>query len=794
MRNIIGIGLLFSAVATAVAVNAQEPRRAGDALTLELIAEDPAKWIGASPSDIRWSADGRSIYFQWNPDAKDEAELFSIPREGGAPSRVPLDQYRSIPPSTAVANRAGTMHAYIAYGDVFVTTAPGGQVRRITQTEVAERNTHFTFDGTAVTFERDQNLFLFDLAAGAERQITNFKTGRNPDQKPRQTDLQKYLEEQQVELFDYMRKRNRLEAEDKQRAKLQRGAVVEPYYLEEAQRVSDLQLSPDGKFATFILADRADANQAKVVEMPNYVTKSGFVEMQKLTGGGETGRVKAGEPVLSYRLGVVDLAEGKVAWVEHGQQGRSVSWNAPLWSDDGRRAIAWAGSTDHKDAWLLLLDLPSTTSKVVVHEHDDAWLRGFRTGRVADSDDSAYGWMPDHQRVYFLSERDGYQHLYLADLSGNRPAQLTRGSFELSDIRMSKKKNAWFFVSNEVHPGEHQVYSMPLDGGERTRLTGKTGWYDYTLSPDEQHIAVTYSSATEPAELFVMANKPKAAETKLTTSTKPPFTRHSWQASEIVTFKDQDGHLTYADVWRPARPHPSRPAVIFVHGSGWAQGVYRRWSNQTPFFQYLVQNGYVVMNLDYRGSRGYGRDSRTSIYRNMGDAEIKSGLAAVEHLVTREGVDRRRIGLFGGSYGGFYTLMAMFKHPGVFAAGAVRAPVTDWAHYNPNYTTRILNAPYADHEAYKRSSPIYLAEGLEDPLLIQHGVLDDNVHFQDSVRLAQRLLELKKGNWEFVPYPVEAHSLNLEEYNRLDVMRRRVKLFDSILKGPRPETTRPSQR
>jgi dipeptidyl aminopeptidase/acylaminoacyl peptidase len=120
--------------------------------------------------------------------------------------------------------------------------------------------------------------------------------------------------------------------------------------------------------------------------------------------------------------------------------------------------------------------------------------------------------------------------------------------------------------------------------------------------------------------------------------------------------------------------------------------------------------------------------------------------------------------------------------------------VTDWAHYNPTYTTRILNAPYADHEAYKRSSPIYLAEGLQDHLLIQHGMLDDNVHFQDSVRLAQRLLELKKDNWEFVPYPIEAHALNLEEYNRLDVMRRRVKLFNSVLKGPRPAPATTSQQ
>jgi dipeptidyl aminopeptidase/acylaminoacyl peptidase len=763
-------------------------------LTLELIAQDSAKWIGTAPSQIRWAEDSSAIYFEWNPDAKEEAEVFSIPRQGGTPSRVPLEQHRSITPTDARMNRTGTMKVYVAYGDVFVVTTPGGQVRRLTETDAAERNPHFTFDGKAVTFERDQNLFLFDLAAAGERQVTNFRTGRDPKDKGKQTELQKYLEQQQVELFEYVRKKNRLEEEEKQREKLQRGATVEPHYLTESHRVSDLQLSPDGKVVTFILADRSEAADAKVVEMPDYVTKSGFVEMQKLTRGGDVGRVKAGEPVVTYKLGVVNLADGKIAWVDHGQKDRAVNLNAPVWSEDGRRAIAWAGATDHKDAWLLLLDLPSTSSKVIAHEHDEAWVRGFRTGRVAASDVMEYGWMPDQNSVYFLSERDGYHHLYIADLSGGQPRQLTRGPFELTDLRLSNDKKTWYFVSNEVHPGEHQLYSMPLEGGTPTRLTTRTGWYDYRLSPDEQHIALTYSGPTDPGELYVMSNKPGSAETKLTSSRKEPFTRYPWQASEIVTFKDDEGHTIYADVWRPERPHPSRPAIIQVHGSGWAQGVYKRWSNNTPFFHYLLQEGYTVLNLDYRGSRGYGRDFRTGIYRHMGETEIKSGLAAVEYLVTREKVDRRRIGLYGGSYGGFYTLMAMFKNPGVFAAGAVRAPVTDWAHYNPTYTTRILNAPFDDTEAYERSSPIYLAEGLQDHLLIQHGILDDNVHFQDSVRLAQRLLELKKDNWEFIAYPIEAHSLNAEEYNRLDVMRRRVKLFNSVLKGPRPTAITSSLR
>lgn len=765
----------------------------GSALTLELLAQDPAKWIGAPPTQVRWSEDSKSLYFLWNPDAKDDPELFVISREGGAPSRVPREEYRNIAPADAQRNRDGSLKTYAAYGDIFVITSPGGRVRRLTDTEATERNPQFTFDSKAVTFERDQNLFQITLETGDERQLTNFKVGRDPEQKPKQTDLQKYLEKQQLDLFEYLRDTTRQEKEKKEQEELERGPRPAAHYLKDTERVSDLRLSPDGTFVTFMLADRSAAAEGTIVDMPNYVTKSGFVEMRKLTGGSDrdTGRVKAGEPVVSYRLGVVTLADGRVSWVDHGQKGRAVNFNAPVWSDDGRRAIAWAASVDHKDAWLLLLDLPGTSSRVVAAEHDEAWVRGFRTGRVAASDTMEYGWMPDQNSVYFLSERDGHHHLYVAGLDGGEPRPLTKGTFELTSLQLSKDKQTWYFTSNEVHPGESQVYSMPLQGGTRTRLTARSGWYGFALSPDEQHIALTYSGPVEPGDLFVMANAVKAPEKRLTTSIKEEFRRYAWQASEIVTFDDGEGHTIHADVWKPARPHPARPAIIQVHGAGWAQGVYRRWSNQTPFFHYLLQEGYVVLNLDYRGSRGYGRDFRTAIYRHMGETEIKSAVAAVDFLVKNYKVDRQRIGLFGGSYGGFFTLMALFKYPGVFAAGAVRAPVTDWAHYNPGYTTRILNAPYNDDEAYRRSSPIYLAEGLQDHLLIQHGVLDDNVHFQDSVRLVQRLLELKKDNWEFVPYPIEDHGLQITEYDRLDVMRRRVKLFNAVLKGPRaaPQTS-----
>jgi dipeptidyl aminopeptidase/acylaminoacyl peptidase len=784
------IGLSAAGSDQSMSSQTASPLRAANGLprlTLEAISRDNAKWIGTPPSDVRWSVDGRNLYFTWNPDRADVPDLYTLPASGGTPKKVPYDERRFVVPDTARFNRERTSQAYEVFGDIFVVSLADGQVRQITSTDAAERNPYFTFDGKAVTFERDHNLFASDLTSGLVRQVTNFRTGRDPDEDLKGTDLQEYLETQQMSLFEYLQKTDRLDKERKAREKAERGGI-DPHYLKDGQRISDLQLSPDGRFVTFVLGDRGPADKAKATEMPKYVTKSGFAEMQRLNTGGEIGRVKAGEPVMKHTLGSMTVATGAIGWIEHGQGSRAVSLNAPVWSDDGKHAIAWAASVDHKDAWLLAIDPERATSRVVVQEHDDAWVRGFRTGRLAQGDDIAYGFMPDGQSVYFLSERSGFFHLYTTSLASGQPTALTSGNFELADLRMSRDRTTWYFTSTEVHPGEHQVYSMPIGGGPRTRLTAATGWHDYTLSPDEKTIALVYSNPTEPGDLYLMPNQPSARTQRLTTSTTDEFRSYPWQAGEVVTFDDGEGHTIHAEVWKPAKPHPARPAIIQVHGAGWAQGVAKRWGGAFPFMQYLAQEGYTVMNLDYRGSRGYGRDFRTGIYRHMGETEIKSALAAVEVLVKQYKVDRDRIGIYGASYGGFFTLMALFKHPGVFAAGAAHAPVTDWAHYNHGYTTRILNNPFNDTEAYERSSPIYFAEGLKDHLLITHGVQDDNVHFQDSVRLAQRLMELRKDNWDLIPYPIEPHGF-VQDYSRLDEMRRRVRLFDRVLKGPRPAPT-----
>jgi dipeptidyl aminopeptidase/acylaminoacyl peptidase len=199
------------------------------------------------------------------------------------------------------------------------------------------------------------------------------------------------------------------------------------------------------------------------------------------------------------------------------------------------------------------------------------------------------------------------------------------------------------------------------------------------------------------------------------------------------------------------------------------------------FHHLLVSRGYTVLDADYRGSRGYGRDWRTAIYRHMGGQDLDDQVDAARWLVKEQGIDPKRIGIYGGSYGGFITLMALFTTPDVFAAGAALRPVTDWAHYNQGYTSNILNLPQKDAAAYRKSSPIYFADGLKGRLLICHGMVDTNVHFQDSVRLVQKLIELRKTNWELAVFPVENHGF-VEPTSWADEYKRIYKLFDEALR------------
>ncbi|MCK7556875.1 prolyl oligopeptidase family serine peptidase [Chitinophaga sedimenti] len=281
-----------------------------------------------------------------------------------------------------------------------------------------------------------------------------------------------------------------------------------------------------------------------------------------------------------------------------------------------------------------------------------------------------------------------------------------------------------------------KLYRLPVAGGKAAALTTLEGGIEAQLSPDEKWIAFRYSTSNQPWELYLQENKPGATAVQITSlAQSAEFKTYPWRTPEVLTFAARDGANVYARLYTPDPAKKNGAAVIFVHGAGYLQNAHKWWSSyfrEYMFHNLLTDMGFTVLDMDYRGSAGYGAEWRTGIYRHMGGKDLTDHVDGAHFLAKNYGVDPKRIGIYGGSYGGFITLMAMFTTPGEFKAGAALRSVTDWAHYNHGYTQAILNTPVEDSIAFARSSPIYFAEGLKGHLLMCHGVVDTNVHFRTS--------------------------------------------------------------
>jgi dipeptidyl aminopeptidase/acylaminoacyl peptidase len=783
-------------------------------LSVETIMRDP-EWMGTSPARPFWSEDGQLLYFDWRMKGDAGDSLYVVGAKGGTPRRVTLEERKALPGRTGFYTKDKAKKIYSKSGDIFVLDIRSGIEYRLTNTVTPEMAPRFTFDEKKIVFERMGNLFTRDLKTGAEVQVTNLQAGgmEREGQTPtaqfggRQRDgqgiggqsgaatrdtqrstAQKYLEREQLELFDVLRERK----EEREAGKRLQDALElkRPKAFSIGQKnTGSFVLSPNERTLTFILTQMP--TDAKRTVVPNYVTESGYTEDLP-------GRTKVGEPQGTSEFYVYNIALDSVMLVKPDNipgvmaqrsaadtgrwrpRARPVSYNGPYWSDDGSAAFVQIFSQDNKDRWIVLLDAEKGAfTTVLEHQHDDAWIGG--PGIRGFWFSPTVGWIPDNRRIFFQSEEDGWSHLYTVTLDAKIKTQLTKGTFEIYSPRISKDKKRWYFTSNELHFGEHHFYSMPLEGGERTRITSMEGANEVTLSPDESRLAVLHSFSNKMPELYLMDTKPGAKAVQVTSSPSEEFRSYAWRAPEVLTFKARDGANVPARLYKPDIPNGA--AVIFVHGAGYLQNAHKWWSDYVHeylFNNLLTDKGYTVLDMDYRASAGLGRDWRTAIYRHMGGKDLDDEVDGAKWLTQNYGVDPKRIGLYGGSYGGFMTLMAMFTTPDVFAAGAALRPVTDWAHYNQGYTSGILNIPQDDTLAYQRSSPIFFASGLKGALLICHGMVDENVHFQDAVRLVQRLIELKKENWELAVFPVEDHGFK-EPTSWTDEYRRILKLFDSNL-------------
>lgn len=762
-------------------------------LTVEKIMQDPKITVGTSPSNVYWAEDSKTIYFDWNPDANLGDSLYQYSLNQKKISKVPPAERRKLPTGQGVYNRLRTLKTYVRNGDVYVMDCKTYQIRQLTNTVEVEGTPAFSGDEQRIIFEKDDNLFSIALASGLLTQHTNFKEGTKKAE-TKKSDEEKWLEGDQIALFDILRERKAKKDTAKKITEANKPYRPKEIYLGE-KRVSSQQLSPDGRFVTYRLSKYDKTSKNTIV--PSFVTQSGFTEDLPA-------RTKVGAPATEFEFWVYDIKKDTMrqvstkklpgigdkpdylkeypkldtAWKK--DKIRPVIVHGPSWSDDGRSAVVVVRSLDNKDRWIMAFDPDSLSLKSLDRQRDEAWVGGPGVGGYPQSA-GELGWV-DNATIYFKSEADGYAHLYTLNVKTGEKKQLTKGKFEVQTVLLSKDKQTFYLTTNEVHPGEKHFYKMVSTGGTLTRLTPNKGAYEVELSPDETKLAARYSNSNTPWELFLMNNEPNAQGEQLTHSTTAAFKAYSWREAKVISFKARDGADVYARVYEPKKSNGR--AVIFVHGAGYLQNAHSWWSQyfrEYMFHNLLTDKGYTVLDMDYRASAGYGRDWRTGIYRFMGGKDLTDNVDGANWLVKKYKIDPKKIGIYGGSYGGFITLMGLFTTPDVFKAGAALRPVTDWAAYNHSYTASILNEPQLDSLAYRKSSPIYHAAGLKNNLLICHGMVDVNVHFQDVARLSQRLIELGKDNWELAAYPVEDHGF-VEPSSWTDEYKRILKLFEESLR------------
>jgi dipeptidyl aminopeptidase/acylaminoacyl peptidase len=767
-------------------------------LTVEKIMRDPKSWIGTSPSNIQWAEDNTTIYFSWNPDKNPGDSLYKVTASGGKPVHVSPAERRNLIPGNAVYTKDRTRALYSRNGDIFLHDIKSNKRSQLTNTVGNESNPVFSSDEQKVFFLYDNNLYSLHLKTNLLTQITDIRSGAERKDRKR-SEQDEWLYKDEAELIQVLKERKT--AADARKDMNDRERVKRPktFYLDGRQAFG-LQISPDERYVTFVL--RKNADNAKNTDVPNYVTESSYTE--NISARPKVGSAQGDQWLMIYSIAADTFLTAKTdhlpgldidpeykkeyasdASSKEKKKKREVTAQNAVWSENGKYAVVTFRSKDNKDRWICLLNPATGESTVLNHQHDEAWIGG--PGIGGSFGGGSLGWMPDNVTIWFQSEETGYSHLYTVNVETKIKTALTSGNFEVSDPQLSRDKKRWYFQANITHPGDNQFCTMPLSGGKIETLTSQAGSHDVTLSPDNTRMAILYSSSNQPWELYVMDNPvtgKKGVMKQLTSSQTDEFKSYAWRKPDVITFPARDGAQVHARLYKPEASVKNGAAVIFVHGAGYLQNAHRWWSSyfrEYMFHNLLTDLGYTVLDIDYRGSAGYGRDWRTGIYRHMGGKDLTDHVDGARFLVTQQGVDAKRIGIYGGSYGGFITLMAMFTEPDTFAAGAALRSVTDWAHYNHGYTSNILNTPVEDSVAYRKSSPIYYAEGLKGALLMCHGMVDTNVHFQDIVRLTQRLIELKKENWELAVYPMEDHGF-VEPSSWTDEYKRILKLFETNLR------------
>lgn len=769
------------------------PAAASTPITLDQAMAHP-DWIGTPVENAWWSWDSKQVFYKRKRTGSPIRDTWQV-SQGGKPKLVSDAEAAKIDGNDAIYNPAQTRALMLRNGDLFERDLKSGALVQITRGATKLDALQYSHDERTVYYRIGTDWYGWDRATRVVGPVALPRAAKDPA-----VNEEDALRDQQLRLIATLKRqkdeRDALRERLNEQRRFDPTLPPAPVYLGDKVAIESSVLSPDGRWLLVVTAPK-NGDKGRVGKMPRYVTESGYEEF-------DDQRTRVGRNMPApHALKLVDLRTNKVqdlsfdvlpgVNVDPLAELRAAAKKEPLKGNravrviDGADAIEWSANganvavmlraVDNKDRWIATVDLQGAKLKPLHRLTDKAWV---------NYDNNEFGWLPDNRTLWYLSEESGYSHLYTQPAEGGAQRALTSGKWEASDVRWSHDGRMAYVMCNRETPGDYEVCAVDAKNGGIREVTSLDGVERFSLSPDEKKLLVHWSSSYTPVQLATVPASGGAA-VKLTDTRTAEFKARQWIEPQYVAVPSSaGGDPVWAKLYRPAQLEPGKkyPVVMFVHGAGYLQNVSKRYPNyfrEQMFHNLLVQKGYVVLDMDYRASKGYGAKWRNAIYRQMGHPELVDYIDGVNYMVAQHQGDAKNVGVYGGSYGGFMTFMALMRAPETFKSGAALRPVTDWVTYNHGYTANILNTPDIDPEAYRISSPIEYADKLQGHLLIAHGMVDDNVFYQDSVRMAQRLIELKKDNWELASYPLERHAY-VQPEAWYDQYRRIYQLFERTLK------------
>jgi dipeptidyl-peptidase-4 len=496
--------------------------------------------------------------------------------------------------------------------------------------------------------------------------------------------------------------------------------------------------SHDGRVLAFV---ESDDSQVPRRGIPDYLGPEATLRMVK--------RAFPGEPAERRRVGFVTAgAESQIQWANLGGDPQDIVFNI-AWSPDDKTLLVDKSDLYIKDRRLRLVDAGSGKATELFRESDPKNV----------TDEWWADWAPDGRGVYFTSDRENFYQVYYAPISGGSVRRVTSGRAEITWAVL--KAGALFYLSNEGRPEERHLHKVSLADGRDTQITRTAGTHSVAVSPDGSMAADSFSSDLTPPDLYLQKIDSSEPARAVTHSPLPEFERYRWVAAQYVTFPSTvDGVTLHGRMTLPPDFDPKKryPAIL---GSVYSNTVHNQWGGRVAhptwgLDQYLAQQGYVLLNVDIRGSLGYGKAFRQKLALDYGGIDVEDLYSGVKFLETLGYVDMARVGMWGSSYGGLLTTTSLFTKPGVYKAGVAGAPATSLFHALTGEMKTMMR-PQDHPKEYAQASAFLKSAGLQDHLMIVHGMRDEIVLFQDSIALEQRLIEEGK-DVQLVVLPNAPHS------------------------------------